>query len=147
MWILLCCGLFLGLGQLVPNVKAYEALSSLSESFSIPSTAASTTDEPGMKKKQKQKQKRQQPKNTENPSHDNSDSHGYDGTSMDGVGGNSGSSSAVGGGRALSSFAPSSVLRKVFPQERPEVCLAFLSCCGRTDLLAQTLQAAVGSRE
>jgi hypothetical protein len=33
--------------------------------------------------------------------------------------------------------------RRVFPEKEPSVCLAFLSCCGRTDLLEQTLHAAV----
>ena len=34
-------------------------------------------------------------------------------------------------------------VRRVFPQKEPSVCLAFLSCCGRTDLLERTLYGAV----
>lgn len=37
--------------------------------------------------------------------------------------------------------------RAVFPQRSPDVCLAFLSCCNRTDLLAATLEAAVRHME
>ena len=37
--------------------------------------------------------------------------------------------------------------RSVYPAEEPLVCLAFLSCCGRTDLLQTTMQAAIRHME
>lgn len=37
--------------------------------------------------------------------------------------------------------------RKQFPAEDPHICLAFLSCCGRTDLLNHTIAAAIRHME
>jgi hypothetical protein len=37
--------------------------------------------------------------------------------------------------------------RRTFPQTKPSVCLAFLSCCNRTDLLWKTMSAAVKHME
>ena len=46
---------------------------------------------------------------------------------------------------------PSSVAKRVrrrrFPEDRPHICLAFLSCCGRTDLLNHTISAAIRHME
>lgn len=39
------------------------------------------------------------------------------------------------------------ISRRRFPEKEPLVCLAFLSCCGRTDLLEKTLLAAVEHME
>lgn len=37
--------------------------------------------------------------------------------------------------------------REIFPQKNPFVCIAFLSCCNRTDLLWKTMSAAVRHME
>jgi hypothetical protein len=37
--------------------------------------------------------------------------------------------------------------RKKYPVEKPHICLAFLSCCGRTDLLNHTIAAAIRHME
>mmetsp|Transcript_11864 Transcript_11864/g.18201 ORF Transcript_11864/g.18201 Transcript_11864/m.18201 type:complete len:498 (-) Transcript_11864:110-1603(-) len=39
------------------------------------------------------------------------------------------------------------ISRKKFPEQDPHVCLAFLSCCGRTDLLNHTIAAAIRHME
>lgn len=39
------------------------------------------------------------------------------------------------------------IARAQFPQAEPHICLAFLSCCGRTDLLNHTIAAAIRHME
>ena len=39
------------------------------------------------------------------------------------------------------------IRRSVYPETKPHVCLAFLSCCGRTDLLNLTIAGAIRHME
>lgn len=43
--------------------------------------------------------------------------------------------------------APPRITRARYPEDNPQICLAFLSCCGRTDLLNHTIHAAIHHME